>query len=100
MPFGFLQLVVCVVGCMAAARWRRKSTIMFALLIPCVIGSGLLFGLGRRPQDSGPLLFGYYLLAFLYVLFFSNGASILFMVVAFQSGGDGSGHGNNHETGS
>jgi hypothetical protein len=65
MPFGFLQLVVCVVGCMAAAKWRRKSTIMFALLIPCVIGSGLLYGLGRGPQYSGPLLFGYYLLAFL-----------------------------------
>lgn len=66
MPFGFVQLCVCLGGCLAAARWRKKSVIMVVLLIPCVLGSGLLYGLGRGKKYSGPLLFGYYCLAFLF----------------------------------
>lgn len=35
-------------------------------LIPCVAGSAMLYGLGRSKADEGPLLAGYYLIAFLF----------------------------------
>ena len=75
MPFGFVQMMVCVVGCVIAARWGHKGIVFACLMIPCLIGSGLLYGevklwvtppditgLGRAKSDEGPLLFGYYCL--------------------------------------
>jgi MFS family permease len=40
---------------------------MLALfLVPCVVGSVMLFALGRGKEHTGPLLTGYYLIAFLF----------------------------------
>jgi hypothetical protein len=35
-------------------------------MLPCVLGSGLLYGLGRTANYQGGLLFGYYCIAFLF----------------------------------
>lgn len=66
MPFGFVQTCVCFAGCLLAARFGYKGLVLIGFMIPCVIGSGLLYGLGRAKKDYGPLLFGYYLIAFLF----------------------------------
>lgn len=42
-----------------ALRFKLKSVFLALLCIPCIIGSGLLYGLGREKKDTGPLLFGY-----------------------------------------
>lgn len=44
MPFGFVQLCVCLGGCTIAAKWGRKGFVLIGILLPCVLGSGLLFG--------------------------------------------------------
>jgi hypothetical protein len=35
-------------------------------MLPCVLGAGLLYGLGRTAKYRGGLLFGYYCIAFLF----------------------------------
>ena len=44
MPFGFVQMVVCIGGCVIAARWGHKGIVFAGIMIPCLIGSGLLYG--------------------------------------------------------
>lgn len=70
MPFGFLQSAVILGFAYAAMKLSKKSVMIFALLVPCIVGSVLLYVLDRRPKNQGPSLFGYYLLAFLYVVCF------------------------------
>jgi hypothetical protein len=65
-PFGFVQATVCFVGCLCAARFGYKSIVIIAFMLPCVLGSGLLYGLGRTANYQGGLLFGYYCIAFLF----------------------------------
>jgi MFS family permease len=81
-PFGFVQTCVCFAGCLLAARFGYKGIVLMAFMIPCVIGSGLLYGLGRSHKDSGPLLFGYYLIAFLF-----GGNPLLFSWLAANTAG-------------
>ncbi|KAI5451305.1 hypothetical protein NCC49_001900 [Naganishia albida] len=76
MPFGFLQTVVILASAWAAMRWKSKGIFIVVLMIPCCIGSGLLYGLGRESSDTGPLLFGYYLLS---ALFGANPLILSFM---------------------
>jgi predicted MFS family arabinose efflux permease len=65
-PFGFMQ-TCCILGlAYAATKFSKKSISLGILVIPCVVGSSLLYGLGRTSKDTGPLLFGYYLIAFLF----------------------------------
>ncbi|GFZ51567.1 LOW QUALITY PROTEIN: hypothetical protein JCM24511_09334 [Saitozyma sp. JCM 24511] len=65
-PFGFVQAAVCVVGCLLAARFGYKGLVIIAFMIPCVLGAGLLYGLGRTANYQGGLLFGYYCIGFLF----------------------------------
>ena len=44
MPFGFVQLMICLLGCWGAAKLGKKGPILVAILIPCVLGSALLYG--------------------------------------------------------
>jgi MFS family permease len=65
-PFGFVQAAVCVIGCLLAARFGYKGLVIIGFMIPCVLGAGLLYGLGRTPNYQGGLLFGYYCIGFLF----------------------------------
>ncbi len=58
-PFGFMQ-TVCILGlAFAATKFSKKSISLGILVIPCITGAGLLYGLGRTKSVVGPLLFGY-----------------------------------------
>lgn len=63
--FGFLQLLVILFASYMAFKFRLKSAILAALMIPCCVGSALLYALPRQ-GNTGPLLLGYYLIAFLF----------------------------------
>ncbi|RSH95797.1 hypothetical protein EHS25_000889 [Saitozyma podzolica] len=65
-PFGFVQAAVCVLGCILAARFGYKGLVIISFMLPCVLGSGLLYGLGRTANFQGGLLFGYYCIGFLF----------------------------------
>lgn len=82
MPFGFVQTCVCVLGCLLAARFGYKGFVLIGFMIPCVLGAGLLYGLGREKSDMGPLLFGYYCIGFLF-----GGNPLMFSWVASNMGG-------------
>ncbi|KAJ9099725.1 hypothetical protein QFC20_005603 [Naganishia adeliensis] len=62
----FIQASVILVVCWLAVRYKHKSIFLGILLVPCIVGSGLLYGLGRGKKYTGPLLLGYYLIGFLY----------------------------------
>jgi hypothetical protein len=51
---------VCILGlAYAATKFSKKSISLGILVIPCIVGSALLYGLGREKKDTGPLLLGY-----------------------------------------
>ncbi|ORY23946.1 major facilitator superfamily transporter [Naematelia encephala] len=63
-PFGAMQLIA-ITGCFwLSARYKTKSIVLLALMVPCLIGAGLLYGLGREKKDQPGLLAAYYILAF------------------------------------
>ncbi|KAL7410774.1 major facilitator superfamily domain-containing protein [Mrakia frigida] len=64
-PFGALQVLVIVLASYLAVRFRIKSAIIAAIVVPCVAGSAMLYALPRE-NNNGPLLLGYYLIAFLF----------------------------------
>ncbi|KAL7423586.1 hypothetical protein Q5752_001166 [Cryptotrichosporon argae] len=64
MPFGFVQGVAILLSFWASKRFKSKSVVILALMVPCLVGSGLLYGLGRGASDQAGLLVGYYILAF------------------------------------
>ena len=43
-PFGFVQSAVCILGCLFAARYGYKGLVLVAFMLPCILGSGLLYG--------------------------------------------------------
>jgi hypothetical protein len=49
-PFGFVQASVCVIGCLITARSGYKGAVLIAFMLPCVLGSGLLYGLGEERE--------------------------------------------------
>lgn len=81
-PFGFVQTVVCFLGCILAARFGYKGFVLISFMLPCIIGSVLLFTLGHAAKDNGPRLFGYYLIAFLF-----GGNPLIFSWLAGNVGG-------------
>jgi MFS family permease len=81
-PFGFVQSCVCFAGCLLAARFGYKGFVLIAFMIPCVIGSSLLYALPHTSKEQGPRLFGYYLIAFLFA-----GNPLLFSWLAANTGG-------------
>lgn len=66
MPFGFLQFIIILFASWAATRFRLKSAILLALIVPVIAGIAMLYALGRTKAHEGALLAGYYLLAFLF----------------------------------
>ena len=66
MPFGFVQFVIILIASWLAQRFRLKSVVLFALILPVVAGLAVLYAVPRSPDQNAPLLVGYYLLAFLF----------------------------------
>jgi MFS family permease len=65
-PFGFMQMC-CILGlAFVATKLSRKSISLGILVVPCIIGASLLYAIVRNKANTGPLLFGYYLIAFLF----------------------------------
>jgi len=52
-PFGFVQSAVCILGCLFAARFGYKGLIIISLMLPCILGAGLLYGESCLKGDSG-----------------------------------------------
>ena len=44
MPFGVVQAICCLSSAVLAARFGRKGLVLLGFIIPCLIGSGLLYG--------------------------------------------------------
>ncbi|KAI1822478.1 MFS general substrate transporter [Xylaria intraflava] len=65
-PFGFVQWVIILLASWAAQRFRLKSAVMVAFVLPVVAGLAVLYAIPRTPGHNAPLLVGYYLLAFLF----------------------------------
>jgi MFS family permease len=63
-PFGAVQLAVILPSSWLAHRYRVKSPFLAALMLPVLAGNVMLYTLPR--SNSGPLLAGYYLFAFLF----------------------------------
>jgi hypothetical protein len=63
-PFGFAQLLAILLASYAAQRVKVKSGILIALIFPVIAGLALLYTIPRA--NSALLLFGYYLLPFLF----------------------------------
>ena len=66
MPFGAVQLIVILLASWAAQRARLKSVVLAGLMLPVIAGAVVLYVLPRKSSTEGPLLVGYYLLAFLF----------------------------------
>ncbi|KAK4702871.1 hypothetical protein P7C70_g3352, partial [Phenoliferia sp. Uapishka_3] len=65
-PFGVLQVIVILAASYVAFKTKTKSTVFIAFMFPVVIGAALLYSLPHTKKNEGPLLLGYYLLAFLF----------------------------------
>ncbi|KAH8890236.1 MFS general substrate transporter [Thozetella sp. PMI_491] len=66
MPFGAIQYLVIIGVAFLVLRARWKSVILVAILIPVLVGLIMLYVLPRGSDHTGPLLVGYYLLAFIF----------------------------------
>ncbi|KAK4702864.1 hypothetical protein P7C70_g3349, partial [Phenoliferia sp. Uapishka_3] len=65
-PFGVLQVIVILSASYVAFKTKTKSTVFIGYMIPVVVGAALLYSLPHSKKNEGPLLLGYYLLAFLF----------------------------------
>lgn len=83
MPFGALQFLVILASSWAAVRARYKSAILITLMLPVIAGLAMLYVLPRGSAHTGPLLVGYYLLAFL----FGGNPLIASWIIANTAGG-------------
>lgn len=63
-PFGAVQLAVILPASWLAHRYRMKSPFLLIIMLPVLAGNVMLYTLPRN--NSGPLLAGYYLFAFLF----------------------------------
>lgn len=63
-PFGAVQLAVILPASWLAHRYRMKSPFLLIIMVPVLTGNVMLYTLPRT--NSGPLLAGYYLFAFLF----------------------------------
>ncbi|RDW77496.1 MFS transporter-12 [Coleophoma cylindrospora] len=64
MPFGAVQIIVILFASYAAQKCKLKSAILVFLVLPVIAGAAVLYVLPRT--NTGGLLAGYYLLAFLF----------------------------------
>lgn len=67
-PFGFLQFAVTILGSWLAMRFKYKGPILAIFIAPIIVGVGMLYGLAKTKANQGPLLLGYYLVAFVFAL--------------------------------
>ncbi|KAL5350697.1 hypothetical protein ACLOAV_004266 [Pseudogymnoascus australis] len=65
-PFGAVQTLVIVASCWVANKMKLKGVILLGFMLPVVVGTGILYGLGRNVSDRPALLVAYYLTAFLF----------------------------------
>lgn len=65
-PFGAVQTLVIVASCWVANKMKLKGVILLGFMLPVVVGTGMLYGLGRNVSDRPALLVAYYLTAFLF----------------------------------
>jgi MFS family permease len=64
MPFGAVQLIIILLACYAAQRSKLKAPVLLVLVLPVIVGLAMLYTIPRG--QTGALLGGYYLLAFLF----------------------------------
>lgn len=65
-PFGAMQFIVIMGVAYAAVKFRWKSLTLGTILLPIIVGLVLLFVVQRTANNTGVLLFGYYLLSFIF----------------------------------
>jgi predicted MFS family arabinose efflux permease len=65
MPLGAMQLIVILLASYLAQKARIKGAVCTALVLPVVAGLAMLYTIPHQGNE-GPLLVGYYFLAFLY----------------------------------
>ncbi|KAM0747359.1 putative MFS transporter [Meredithblackwellia eburnea MCA 4105] len=65
-PFGVLQFILIWLSSYVAWKSSKKSYILAGFIAPVVVGCAILYAVPRTVQNKGALLFGYYLLAFLF----------------------------------
>lgn len=65
-PFGFVQWLIILLASWFVQRFRIKSAVVVAFVLPVIAGLAVLYTVPRTPGHSAPLLVGYYLLAFLF----------------------------------
>ncbi|KAM0748816.1 permease of the major facilitator superfamily [Meredithblackwellia eburnea MCA 4105] len=63
-PFGCMQVVAILSAAWLSYKINSKSIVFALSTIPPIIGTALLYTLPHVKSNVGPLLFGYYLLAF------------------------------------
>jgi len=66
MPFGAVQWLIILAASYSAQKFRLKSAVLAAFMVPVVAGLVMLYLLPRSKENTAPLLAGYYLLAFLF----------------------------------
>ena len=64
MPFGAVQLIIIMLSSYAAQKVKVKAPMLILLILPVIAGLAILYALPRA--NTGGLLGGYYLLAFLF----------------------------------
>ena len=67
LPFGFLQFICIIAASYAVQKWRYKSAVLAAFVVPVIAGLAILYAEGVSSHfNQGAALAGYYLLAFLF----------------------------------
>lgn len=66
-PYGALQYIIIMLVAWLVVKTRWKSPVLTVILVPVLIGCAILYSLARGvSSNTGPLLLGYYFLAFIY----------------------------------
>lgn len=65
-PFGAMQYIVILAVAYAAVKFRWKSLTLGTIVLPIIVGLVILFTVARTADKTGLLLFGYYLLSFIF----------------------------------
>lgn len=68
MPFGALQFISILGASYLAYKFKRKAPFMLALVSIVIVGVALMVALPKTKANTGGLLAGYYLIAFVYAI--------------------------------
>ena len=66
MPLGAIQIMIILIVAYAAIKSKFKSITLLIILCPIIVGIVLLYVIPRNNAHIGPLLLGYYFLAFIF----------------------------------